>query len=154
MTAYVGIDGKARKIGAAYIGVDGVARKVVKAYVGVNGKAQLWWSAAKPFTVTITKATPSSVYSAGVYWDGGSISEVGTYQVPEGALMRAVVLYDKYNDNKPEIYHNGEHVATGYLVASYDQYYRAEYEFALTGNIECYCEIYGRGTPRFHINDV
>jgi hypothetical protein len=47
MTAYVGIDGKARKIGAAYIGVDGVARKVTKAYVGVDGVAQLWWEAVK-----------------------------------------------------------------------------------------------------------
>lgn len=48
MTAYVGIDGKARKVGAAYIGVDGVARKVVKAYVGVDGVAQLWWTAEEP----------------------------------------------------------------------------------------------------------
>ena len=45
MTAYVGIDGKARGIKSAYIGVDGVARKVKKAYVGVDGVAQLWWEA-------------------------------------------------------------------------------------------------------------
>lgn len=43
--AYVGIDGKARKITNAYIGVNGVARKVKKAYIGVDGIARLWWDA-------------------------------------------------------------------------------------------------------------
>lgn len=41
MRTYVGIGGKARKLGAIYVGVNGKARKVVKGYVGdANGKAR------------------------------------------------------------------------------------------------------------------
>lgn len=40
LSAYVGIDGKARKATDLYVGIDGKARKIVRAYVGVNGKAQ------------------------------------------------------------------------------------------------------------------
>lgn len=46
--AYIGVDGKARKIKKAYIGVDGKARKIKKVYVGVNGKARLCWSVIDP----------------------------------------------------------------------------------------------------------
>lgn len=45
MSGYVGIDGKARKIGKLYVGVNGVAQQVKKGYVGdENGKARLWYS--------------------------------------------------------------------------------------------------------------
>lgn len=44
--AYVGIDGKARKITNMYVGVDGVARKIIKGYVGVDGIARLIYSAS------------------------------------------------------------------------------------------------------------
>lgn len=40
LSAYVGIDGKARKATDLYIGIDGKARKIVRAYVGVDGKAR------------------------------------------------------------------------------------------------------------------
>ena len=40
LSAYVGIEGKARKATNLYVGVDGKARKVVRAYIGVDGKAQ------------------------------------------------------------------------------------------------------------------
>ena len=43
--AYVGVNGKARKIKAGYVGINGVAHKLKKAYVGdENGKARLCWS--------------------------------------------------------------------------------------------------------------
>ena len=38
--AYIGVDGKARKVKKMYIGVDGVARKIKKAYIGVGGVAR------------------------------------------------------------------------------------------------------------------
>lgn len=40
LKAYIGINGKARKVEKIYIGVNGKARQVVKGYVGVNGKAR------------------------------------------------------------------------------------------------------------------
>lgn len=43
--AYIGVDGKARKIKKLYIGVDGKARKIKKLYIGdANGKARLCWA--------------------------------------------------------------------------------------------------------------
>lgn len=44
-TAYVGIDGLARKIKKMYVGVDGVAHKVKKGYIGVDGVARQFYSA-------------------------------------------------------------------------------------------------------------
>lgn len=44
-TAYIGVDGVAKKVSTAYIGVDGVARKITKVYIGVDGIAQLCWTA-------------------------------------------------------------------------------------------------------------
>lgn len=40
LSAYIGVEGKARKAVNLSIGVDGKARKVVHAYVGVDGKAK------------------------------------------------------------------------------------------------------------------
>lgn len=40
LRAYVGINGKARKVDKIYIGINGKARQVVKGYIGVNGKAR------------------------------------------------------------------------------------------------------------------
>lgn len=40
LSAYVGIDGKARKATDLYVGIEGKARKIIRAYVGVDGKAQ------------------------------------------------------------------------------------------------------------------
>ena len=41
--AYIGVDGKARKIKNGYVGVNGRARKIKKAYVGVGGVARPCW---------------------------------------------------------------------------------------------------------------
>lgn len=84
MSGYIGIDGKARKIGKLYIGVDGVARKVKKAYIGdANGKARLWYSSGTPLSnltvggtvklkvngtacsfIVVHKGIPSEVYDS------------------------------------------------------------------------------------------
>lgn len=45
--AYIGVDGKARKIKKAYIGVDGKARKIKKAYIGIGGVARPCWSSGE-----------------------------------------------------------------------------------------------------------
>ena len=45
--AYVGVDGKARKIKSGYVGVDSKARKIKKAYVGVGGIARPFWGSEK-----------------------------------------------------------------------------------------------------------
>lgn len=45
MSAYVGVNGTAKRIISGYVGIDGVARKVIKGYVGDNdGIARLIWS--------------------------------------------------------------------------------------------------------------
>ena len=41
--AYIGVDGKARKIKKGYVGVNGISRKIKKAYVGVGGVARPCW---------------------------------------------------------------------------------------------------------------
>lgn len=46
--AYIGVDGKARKIKKGYIGVDGKARKIKKAYIGIGGVARPCWSGGVP----------------------------------------------------------------------------------------------------------
>ena len=45
--AYIGVDGKARKIKKGYVGVNGIARKIKKAYVGVGGVARPCWGGGK-----------------------------------------------------------------------------------------------------------
>lgn len=43
-SAYVGVDGIARKVKKMYVGVDSKARKVKKGYIGVGGVARIWFS--------------------------------------------------------------------------------------------------------------
>lgn len=43
-SAYVGVDGIARKVKKMYVGVDSKARKVKKGYVGMGGVARIWFS--------------------------------------------------------------------------------------------------------------
>lgn len=61
--AYIGVDGKARKIKTGYIGVGGVACKIKKAYIGdTNGKARLCWSANLPAVGTaLSDCTPEEI---------------------------------------------------------------------------------------------
>ena len=40
--AYIGVDGKARKVKDVFIGVNGVAKRVSYGSIGVNGKARSW----------------------------------------------------------------------------------------------------------------
>ena len=52
--AYIGVDGKARKIKKGYIGVDGKARKIKKAYIGIGGVARPCWFSGLAYYGTIT----------------------------------------------------------------------------------------------------
>lgn len=100
MTAYIGVDGKARKIGSAYIGVDGVARKVKKAYVGVNGVAQLWWAAdmgGGSAVLEVEKIT-SDTYAGSTTYTGEQFILLdiypktnGTVSVTYGGLTKTIV---------------------------------------------------------------
>ena len=56
--AYIGVDGKARKVKKIYIGVSNVAKKVKKAYIGVDGKARLCYSGAGVITYKKTITRP------------------------------------------------------------------------------------------------
>lgn len=99
MTAYIGVDGKARKVAGAYIGIDGKARKVVKAYVGVNGVAQLWWAASaggEPVILEVEKRT-SDTYVGETSNTGESFILIdiypktnGTVKVTYGGLTKTV----------------------------------------------------------------
>lgn len=40
LKAYIGINGKARKVDKLYVGVNGKAKQVIKGYIGVGSKAQ------------------------------------------------------------------------------------------------------------------
>ena len=46
-SAYVGVDGIARKVKKMYVGVDSKARKVKKGYIGVGGVARPFMSGEK-----------------------------------------------------------------------------------------------------------
>ena len=88
MTAYVGIDGKARKIGSAYIGVDGVARKVTKAYVGVDGVAQLWWvldEGGGPVVLEVEKVT-ATTYAGETTYTGEQFILLDIYPKTNGTV--------------------------------------------------------------------
>lgn len=54
-TAYIGVDGNARKVKAIYVGVNGVAQKVKNAYIGVEGKARQWWEGINTKTKILRK---------------------------------------------------------------------------------------------------
>ena len=89
--AYVGVDGKARKITSGYVGVSGKARKIVKAYVGIGGVARPCWSAGKKLEYygAITPLSSSGNYDF-------SATTVGDYALFGGSLYyRTIDAYDK-----------------------------------------------------------
>ncbi len=55
-TAYVGIEGLARKVKKMYVGVEGVARKIKKGYIGVNGVAKEFFGSSGTLVVHPTVA--------------------------------------------------------------------------------------------------
>lgn len=57
MAAYIGVNGKARKVKNLYVGVNGKARKVKKAYIGVGGKARLFYTSGPELPTYNWKAT-------------------------------------------------------------------------------------------------
>lgn len=99
MTAYIGVDGKARKLASWYVGVDGVARKVTKAYVGIDGVARLWWAAdagGGPIVLEVEKIT-SDTYAGETTYTGEQFILLdiyprtnGTVSVTYGGLTKTV----------------------------------------------------------------
>lgn len=84
--AYIGIDGKARKVAGGYIGVGGVARKIAKAYVGVNGVAQLWWTAGGgPIVLEVEKIT-SDTYAGETTYTGEQFILLNIYPITNGTV--------------------------------------------------------------------
>lgn len=79
--AYIGIDGKARKITKGYVGIEDKARKIKKAYIGIGGVARPFWSSepvewygyldsvyrGSSTTVTITATPYKLVYGSSEY---------------------------------------------------------------------------------------
>lgn len=59
-SAYIGVDGIARKVKKMYVGVDGKARKVKKGYVGVGGAARPFFLSGGETLVYYGKATSLS----------------------------------------------------------------------------------------------
>lgn len=59
-SAYVGIEGLARKVKKIFVGVDGVARKVKKGYVGLNGVAKQFFSSGTLVTHPTVALTADS----------------------------------------------------------------------------------------------
>lgn len=66
MRAYIGVDGKARKIKRSYVGVDGVARKIKKAYIGIGGVARPCWSLEPAYYGKISSLSSPKDQLAGV----------------------------------------------------------------------------------------
>lgn len=86
MTAYLGIDGTARKIAGGYVGIDGVARKITKAYVGVNGVAQLWWVAGGGDIVLEAKKISSSTYAGETSYSSEKFILLDIYPATNGTV--------------------------------------------------------------------
>lgn len=84
--AYIGVEGKARKITGGYIGVDGKARKIVKAYIGVDGKAQLFWEAGGgPVILEVEKIT-SDTYAGETTYTGEQFILLDIYPKTNGTV--------------------------------------------------------------------
>ena len=86
--AYIGVDGKARKIKKGYVGVNGIARKIKKAYVGVGGVARPCWGGGEmSYYGTITPLSQARANLAA--------TTVGDYALFGGGSSSSVV--DAYN---------------------------------------------------------
>lgn len=85
MSAYIGINGTARRTTDGYIGIDGVARRIFKGYVGDgNGIARLIWAGTDPmpdflidFEGYITGTEESPTYTL-ARWKGTLNGEAST----------------------------------------------------------------------------
>lgn len=81
--AYIGVDGKARKVKKIYIGVNNVAKKVKKAYIGVDGKARLCYSGVgvisyygeiTSLAATMQNPTTASAVNYALFTSGTSVT--------------------------------------------------------------------------------
>lgn len=84
---YIGdSNSKARKIKSAFVGIDGKARKIKKIYVGdSNGKARLAWQSiveagSVKFTSSTTWTVPSGIKKIDIFCCGGGGGAGGSYE--------------------------------------------------------------------------
>lgn len=92
--AYIGIDGKARKIKNMYIGVDGVARKVKNTYIGLDGIAKIGYQGLKLTNV------------AGLLYDNGAVGkETGGWESAIGSFQTNTYINMKpiFRENQIEL---------------------------------------------------
>ena len=95
MGAYVGIDGKAKKVNNIYIGVDNVAKKATKGYVGVGGVARPFWSGGgKPLEYYGRAKDLQSTRSS---FAGASLGEYGLFG--GGYIYSAAAHVDVYSSS-------------------------------------------------------
>jgi hypothetical protein len=132
--AYIGVDGKARKVKKMYIGVDGVARKIKKAYIGVGGVARpcftggelaYWGTTTKlPSNITLmASASTKNEYSEYAFFGGGynglykadvfaydkSLTQIEAEDIPPLRYKHAATAVGYY-----AIFGGGEVVGGGY----------------------------------------
>lgn len=97
--AYIGVDGKARKVKKIYVGVDGKARKVKKGYIGVGGVARPFFTGGEVAywgTATALRNAVSGVaaVSNGTYaYFGGGVPDANRY------YKNAVAIVTAYNNS-------------------------------------------------------
>ena len=93
--AYVGIDGKARKIKKGYVGVAEVARKIKKAYIGIGGVARPCWGGGLEYYGAITPLSYARNSLAAAHVGNYAIFAGGVYVNGSGRLYYTYVdAYD------------------------------------------------------------
>ena len=84
--AYIGVDGKARKVKKGYVGVDGKARKIKKAYIGIGGVAMPFFGGGVEemvFTYTGNMVDSGVVTMSGKKYRLLQLTSSGTLTAPE-----------------------------------------------------------------------
>lgn len=92
--AYIGVDGKARKVKRSYIGVDGKARKIRRGYIGVGGVARLCYSSVGTLSYYGTAAAANS---ATYYGHGAANSKYAVFGGGQPNGSTALATNTAYN---------------------------------------------------------
>lgn len=95
--AYIGVDGKARKIKKGYVGVNGISRKIKKAYVGVGGVARPCWGGVElsyygtitPLSQAREELAATTVGDYALFGGGYDLSLVSAVDAYTSALTRS-----------------------------------------------------------------
>lgn len=115
--AFVGVDGRARKIKKIYVGITEKARSVSKAYVGINGKARLFYLKNVPSSLELVKSIArgkkNQIYGQGgasnlqyAIFSGGTVYQYGA-QNSTAAYDSSMVEHNASNIEKATAYLKG-----------------------------------------------